>query len=140
MEKHIKLLVFCDGGARGNPGPAASAFVIYQDKKEIVRENKFLGKATNNEAEYSAVLIAMEWLSQNVSSDINEIIFNLDSQLVVRQLSGIYKIKENRLKIFVTKIKSLERKINKKIIYLHVPRLKNQTADELVNRAIDENI
>lgn len=140
MDKEKTLVVFCDGGARGNPGPGASAFLIFQKGKEIKRDSKFLGKVTNNVAEYYAVLIALSWILENKPEDINQIIFNLDSQLVARQLGGIYKVKEIKLKTFVTRIKEIEVTINKKIIYLYIPRNKNKIADKIVNDTIDENI
>ena len=57
------MIIYCDGGSRGNPGPAASAFVVTEDGKTIFKDSKFLGVETNNVAEYTAVLLAIEWLS-----------------------------------------------------------------------------
>ena len=92
-----KIRVYTDGGARGNPGPAASAFVVTEDGKTIFKDSKFLGVETNNVAEYTAVLLAIEWLSDKKAK--GEIIINLDSQLVERQLNGFWKIKSPKLKI-----------------------------------------
>jgi ribonuclease HI len=136
-----RLTVFSDGGARGNPGPAASSFVILFNGKELIRKSKYLGNTTNNVAEYFGVLLAMDWISKSKTlPEIEQIVFNLDSQLVVRQLMGIYKIKETKLKAIATKIKSLQATLDKKIIFVHVPREENKLADKLVNETIDEKL
>ena len=135
-----RLVVFSDGGARGNPGPGASSFVVFHGREELKRESKYLGKTTNNVAEYFGVLLAMKWISKNFSlSEINEVVFNLDSQLVARQLMGVYKIKQEKLKAIATRIKTLQKNLDKKIIFIHIPREKNKLADKLVNETIDEN-
>jgi ribonuclease HI len=135
-----RLVVFSDGGARGNPGPAASSFVVFLEGREIKRSSKYLGETTNNVAEYFGVLLAMKWISKSTVKDkVEEIVFNLDSQLVARQLSGIYKVKESRLKLISSKIKILEKSLNKKILFNHIPREQNKLADKLVNETIDEN-
>jgi ribonuclease HI len=136
-----RLVVFSDGGARGNPGPAASSFIVLFNGKELIRDSKYLGKTTNNVAEYFGILLAMDWISKSESlPDIKEIVFNLDSQLVARQLMGLYRIKEAKLKAIAAKIKELERALDKKIIFIHIPREKNKLADKLVNETIDENL
>jgi ribonuclease HI len=140
MNNENTLTVYSDGGARGNPGPAAAAFIIYKNKKEIFKYSKYLGKATNNEAEYNALLSAISWIWEKQLNDIKKIIFYLDSQLIVRQLNGSYKVKQERLKFFVEKIRVMENNINKKIIYVYVPREKNKNADLMVNKSIDENL
>jgi ribonuclease HI len=140
MNEDNTLKVYCDGGARGNPGPAAAAFLILKNGKEIYHDSKFLGITTNNEAEYSAVLLAVSWILKNKTEDITKIIFYLDSQLAQRQLSGIYKVKEERLKTFVFKINKIKKEINKEIIFFHVSRDKNKVADKIVNETIDENL
>ena len=128
------LEIYCDGGARGNPGPAASAFIAKSNKGEVIyQEKKFIGRATNNVAEYSGVLMALTWLSnQNLSA----VIF-LDSELVGRQLRGEYKIKNKNLLDYVLKIKDLEKRMAGKIVYKNIPRSLNHEADLLVNKALD---
>jgi ribonuclease HI len=139
MDKN-KLVIFCDGGARGNPGPGASSFIIFQKGKEIVRYSKYLGKTTNNVAEYYGVLFALKWVDQNnTATQGQDLVFNLDSQLVVRQLMGVYKIKDAKLKVLTSKIKKFQENINKNIYFNHIAREKNKLADRLVNKAIDEN-
>jgi ribonuclease HI len=137
--EHV-LKIFCDGGARGNPGPAASAFVILYKNKTLFEKAKLLGRQTNNYAEYSTVLLAMSWLKQNIKKlDITNINFFLDSELVVRQLMGIYKIKNLGLKKIYLKIKKHESILAINTSYTHVPREKNRRADYLINKILDEN-
>lgn len=135
-----KLDIYCDGGARGNPGPAASAFVVINDKEVFYKRGKYLGKATNNFAEYSAVLMALQWLLEKNRNDINVVIFHLDSELVINQLNGNFKVKNKNLKLMVIKVRELQEKINTKIIYKLIPREKNKLADFLINKILNENI
>ncbi|MDZ4209967.1 MAG: ribonuclease HI family protein [Candidatus Curtissbacteria bacterium] len=129
--------VYCDGGSRGNPGPAAYGFVVKVGCKTIKSKGGTLGIATNNFAEYTAVIKALMWLSDNYErEDLN---FFLDSQLAASQLSGIYKVKNARIRELVLKIKSLETSFGQ-IKYTHIPREKNLEADAMVNIALDENI
>ncbi len=136
-----ELIIYCDGGSRGNPGPAASAFVVTEKEKVIDKGSKFLGRETNNVAEYSAVKLAIEWISQNLDKLVfhDLIIVNLDSQLVERQLNNVYKIKNEKLKIIYNEIKSLitNTKLNVRFVWNY--REKNQLADSLVNLELDEN-
>lgn len=129
------LKIFCDGGARGNPGPAASAIVVSKDGKVIFKNSKYLGVATNNVAEYNAVLLGLNYLEKNPS----DVTFVLDSELVTNQLSGNFKVKNENLKKLFQGIKFLENKLKTKISYTHVLREKNRLADFLVNKALDEN-
>lgn len=139
----MELNIFCDGGARGNPGPAAWAFIVYSDKNRILaQKNEKMGFATNNVAEYTAVVKALEWLRDN-REKLNtgfvprKIIFSLDSNLVVSQLNGVYKIKNSKLREIIVHIREIERSIGGEIIYRHIPREKNSAADKLVNLALD---
>jgi len=129
------MIIYCDGGSRGNPGPAASAFVVTDDEKIVFKQGKFLGIETNNVAEYTAVSIAIDWLIEQTIS--NEIIFNLDSQLVERQLNGIYKIKNEKLKQLAEEIKLKIKKNNLKVQFKWGYRTDNTLADELVNETLD---
>jgi len=134
--KTRKLLVFADGGSRGNPGPAAIGFLVKDEtEKVLVRQRKRIGRATNNVAEYTAVIEALKWLSNRFSKEKALIIFFLDSQLVVNQLNGLYKIKNAALRNLIIKIRQLENKIGGDISYQHIPRVQNQEADTLVNQA-----
>ena len=136
----MQLTVNCDGGARGNPGPAASAFVVFDASGQVMYQaGKYLGEGTNNQAEYEAVLLAINWLGQNYPQA--EVEFRLDSQLVVNQLKGSFKVKDPELKIKYSEIKSLIENCKLKIVnFSYVPRDKNFLADNLVNQTLDKNI
>ena len=130
-----KVIAYTDGGSRGNPGPAAAGFVLSDtDGTPLVRKAFFIGKATNNAAEYHAVLIALEEL---LVAGVRSIVLYTDSQLVARQLNGIYKVKDEGLKKIYLKVKDKLRDFEKMTI-LHIPREKNKEADRLANKAIDE--
>lgn len=134
------LKIYADGGARGNPGPSAAGFVVIKKEKIVHEQSKYLGKGTNNEAEYAAVLIALEWLEENKKKlGGKKISFYLDSELVVRQLTGIYKVRSSNLKPLVKQVKVFEEKIGKEIKYFSIGREKNKLADSLVNKQLDEN-
>ena len=112
------MIIYCDGGSRGNPGPAASAFVVTEDGKTIFKDSKFLGVETNNVAEYQALIKALE-LACKFTKD--EITCNLDSELVVKQLLGEYKVRNPKLLPLFLKVQKLQENF-KKIIYKHVSR------------------
>jgi ribonuclease HI len=136
------IKVCCDGGSRGNPGKAAAAFVVEEEGKIIFSEAKYLGIQTNNFAEYSAVLSALYWLKANKQKLKKEIIFILDSELVVKQITGAYKVKNNKLKIIFQEIKNVLESFSlmrgkQKIIFKNVSREKNKMADFLVNQKLD---
>lgn len=137
-----KLVVNCDGGSRGNPGPAASAFVISIGEKVIYQEGKYIGINTNNVAEYGAVKMAIVWLSENFESlpKHQEIIFNLDSQLVERQLNNFYKIKNSTLSEYAFEIKKIISANNLKIKFVWGFRSNNTIADNLVNEVLDKTL
>ncbi len=133
--KEIKI--YTDGGSRGNPGPAACAFVIYENDQILFEKSLFIGTTTNNVAEYSGVLSAIDWcLMSNVECLIS---FYLDSELVVKQMKGEYRIKDERLKILYDKIKSSIINHQLSIKFNHVPRAQNARADYLVNQELDQH-
>ncbi|HOZ36870.1 MAG TPA: ribonuclease HI family protein [bacterium] len=131
-----KLVIFTDGGARGNPGPAGIGAVIFDEsgKNILATHKKYIGEATNNVAEYSAVILALE---EAKKMGAEELAFILDSELVVKQLNGEYKVKNEDLGKLFIKIYNL-RQYFKKMTFHHVPREQNKLADKLVNQAIDE--
>jgi len=140
MENKIK--VFCDGGSRGNPGKSACAFVVEQGNKIIYSEAKYLGVQTNNFAEYSAVVLALRWIRESTGVQKKEIIFILDSELVVKQINGEYKVKNKKLKEIYLRIKNILENFSllpgkQKIIFKSVSREKNIKADFLVNQKLD---
>lgn len=129
------MIIYCDGGSRGNPGPAASAFVAVQDDEVIYKESKFLGVETNNVAEYQAVIMALDWI---VDSNLKgELIINLDSQLIESQINGKYKVKSEKLKKFHKKIIDTLVSKNLKIKFVWSYRSDNELADTLVNEELD---
>ncbi len=132
----MKLIIHTDGGARGNPGPAAVGVVIQTETKIIAEFGKTIGETTNNVAEYTGIIEALEFIKSNLGSK-HEIQFYLDSTLVVNQLNGLFKIKDARLRELVMTIRFLEEEIGGKIMYSSIPREQNRRADLLVNQAID---
>lgn len=134
----MNVVVHTDGGARGNPGPAAIGAVIAVDGKKIAEFGKRIGETTNNVAEYTAAVEALSWLkNKHVTSHMSRIAFFLDSKLVVEQLNGRFKVKEPTLRGLLMKIRILESEIQGKISYQLIPREQNTRADFLVNRALD---
>lgn len=143
MKTEFDYVIYADGGARGNPGPAAYGFVIYNsDGVKIYGEGGKIGKTTNNVAEYSAVISALKWLSEQsiIHNEQSIIKVFLDSQLVTEQLSGRWKIKNENLRNLFFTVKNLEQKIGAKFTYTHILREKNREADTLVNMALDGEI
>lgn len=128
--------IFCDGGSRGNPGNAACAFVAYMDNEQAYKEGKFLGQTTNNVAEYSGVILALEWLNKQEKNQ-DQIVFYLDSKLIVNQLKGVYRIKERTLLELAMQVKSLQRTLGVNLQFVHIPREQNKEADLLVNQTLD---
>lgn len=134
----MELQIFCDGGARGNPGPAAWAFIVYGEENRLLAQNNGkMGIATNNVAEYTAVIKALEWLGDYHRAGNGKVKFFLDSQLVVSQLNGIFKIKNHRLRELAVKVRENEQAAGGNISYEYIPREKNLAADRLVNTALD---
>jgi ribonuclease HI len=133
------ITINTDGGSRGNPGPSAYAFVVKKDNEIIYTENGYLGVSTNNQAEYMGVLSAMKWLTKE-RTNYSHVTFILDSELVARQLSGVYKIKDDKLKLLAIDIKKLEKESGLSISYVSVPRAENKEADKMVNESLDENM
>ncbi|MGB6838726.1 MAG: ribonuclease HI family protein [Microgenomates group bacterium] len=134
------ISIYCDGGARGNPGPSAGAFVVVSNGKVLHKQAKYLGHATNNVAEYEAVILALTWLSEKGRFSVRQsVIVNLDSELVTKQMSGLYKIKNSKLKTLFLTAKKLESQLPFKIFYKWSPRSKNRLADFLVNKELDRN-
>lgn len=132
----MTLKIFTDGGARGNPGPAALGVVIYDEKgKTIKKFGRFLGERTNNQAEYEAVIEALRTAAKMGARHLE---INLDSELVARQLNSIYKVKNGRMQALALAVRNLEAQFEK-VTYKTIPREKNLRADKLVNEAIDKN-
>jgi ribonuclease HI len=134
------LKIHTDGGALNNPGPAASAFVLYIDDKEVYSEGKEIGSATNNDAEYTALINALkkvkEMQNSNTLQGVEKISVFADSSLVVNQMNGLWKIKHAPIQKYVFEVHSLENEIGLPISYTYVPREENTVADGLVKKAL----
>jgi len=128
-----KITIFSDGACRGNPGPAGCGYVIYADGQEISTGVKFIGTATNNIAEYTALLQAAK---DPILDQFDTFDFYLDSELVVKQMKGEYKLKNAGLIPIKQEIDKVLK--DKKVTFNHVPRNENKVADKLANQAIDE--
>ena len=129
-----KLIIYTDGGARGNPGPAGLGAILYNENRETVAEvSEYLGVATNNQAEYRAVIAALKKAQELGALELD---FYLDSELVVKQLNREYKVKNKDLAPLFLQIHNLSLSF-KKINYTHIPRERNQEADRLANEAMD---
>lgn len=146
----MNLVIHTDGGARGNPGPSAIGVVIElctcldpracteSKRKRVVGFGKKIGETTNNVAEYTAVIEALQYMRDSMSGEsVSKIAFYLDSTLVVNQLNGLYKVKESHLRDLVTRVHFLEPEVGSEISYTAVPREQNRAADLLVNQALD---
>lgn len=129
-----KVIVYTDGGARGNPGPAGIGAVIYDLEKNILAEvSEYIGETTNNQAEYRAVIAAIK-KARNLG--VSEIDFFLDSELVVKQLNREYRVKNKDLAPLFVQI--YNESLNfKKVTYTHIRREMNTEADKLANLAMD---
>lgn len=137
MTNNNQWTIYSDGGSRGNPGPGGIGVIIQNNEAEH-QISDFIGECTNNEAEYKAVIEGVKKIIMLKPEDNVEINWFLDSELVVRQLNGIYKIKQPHLLKMITEIKGLIFDNSLKINFQHVPREKNKIADMLVNKALDE--
>ena len=129
----MNATLYTDGGARGNPGPAGIGFVLTISDKEKIYHRGYIGKATNNQAEYKALIAGME---RAKAEGVDELTCYLDSELVVKQLAGEYKVKDAGLKPLHAQVCSLMGDFGK-TDFSHVPRNENKEADALVNEALD---
>lgn len=135
MQSNI-LTIHTDGGARGNPGPAASGIVIKENNVLIHAFGKRIGDTTNNVAEYMGVILALEYCKEKKLKP-TEIHFFLDSLLIVNQLNGVFKIKDANLRSLALRVRILEEVVGGVITYTSVPREQNKEADFQVNKALD---
>lgn len=132
IETAERLLVFTDGGARGNPGPAAAAFLILTEKNLVLtKDSRYIGERTNNQAEYCALILALEAAAMYKPEVI---ICHTDSELMAKQLKGEFAVKNPTLKQLWQKVKRLEKNFNQ-VIFINLPRSDKQIqeVDNLVN-------
>jgi ribonuclease HI len=142
------LKVFTDGGSKGNPGPSSIGGVGYiypeksegrsgVDEKKVFEFKKAIGIATNNDAEYQALINALEIINPKFQNPnlqkIKQIQFFSDSRLMVNQVKGLFKVKNGRIREYIIKIRGLEQEVDLPITYNYVPREQNVEADLLVN-------
>ncbi len=131
-----KIKIYTDGGSRGNPGSAACAFVVKDEEgKVIYKEGKYLGETTNNQAEYSGLLEGIKYALKNGYKDID---IYMDSELVVKQIKGEYKVKDQGLKEMKAQVDLLFPLLGMYTIN-HVFRESNKDADKLLNEVLDNN-
>jgi ribonuclease HI len=134
MASHSEVLVHIDGASRGNPGPAAYAVVMESpDGAPLTAFSKYLGKTTNNSAEYQALLAALEYA---LGHELRRVRVLTDSELVARQVTGHYKVKSADLKPLHERIRQMITRLESFSIQ-HVPREQNREADRLANRTLD---
>ena len=127
------MTISIDGASRGNPGPSGIGIVLIKNEMIISEYNEFIGEKTNNQAEYAALKKAL----QIATAFDNEITVLSDSKLVVSQRNNRYRVRNKQLKVVFREISNLEKEFHA-VVYRHIPRAKNQYADFLANRAIDE--
>ena len=135
-----KIIIYTDGGSRGNPGPSALGVVFCNEKGQIIKKySEFLGEKTNNEAEYQAVIFALKKfkaLFGNKLAKNTEVELRADSELLIKQFNGEYKILEPKIQQLFLAAWNLKLDF-KKVKFKFVPREHNKEADRLVNEALD---
>ena len=142
MVKEEKTIIYTDGGARNNPGPAAIGVVIEGNKELRIKNyeySKFIGQATNNEAEYQAVIFALKKLKHLIGSKRakeSRVEIRSDSELLINQLNACYKIKEKSLALLFVQIWNLRQDFGK-VDFIYIKREENKKADNLVNEILD---
>ena len=139
-----KIIIYTDGGSRGNPGKAAIGVVFCNEKEQVIKKyGEYLDdNLTNNEAEYSAVIFALKKfkaLFGKAIAEISEVEIRSDSELLVKQMNGRYKLSDEKIQKFFIEIWNL--KIDfKGVKFKAIPREKNKEADRMVNEALDQQI
>lgn len=141
-----KIYINTDGGSRGNPGPAGIGIVFYdENSNEIHNCKEYIGDTTNNQAEYRAILKALQvlvkskWFLTNNNAG-SHVVCRLDSKLVVEQINGNYKVKNEGISVVLDLLNNIRKDIKLNIKFAHVRREENKRADQLVNEALDEKL
>ncbi|MFH1169050.1 MAG: ribonuclease HI family protein [Chloroflexota bacterium] len=130
------MIIFTDGAARGNPGPAAIGAVISDKRgKPIASISQCLGTTTNNQAEYRAIIAALE---KAIGLGARQVVLHSDSELAVKQINGAYRVKNEALKPLYQQVKRLQARLEKLTIDC-IPRERNSAADSLANQALDSS-
>ncbi|MGI5840882.1 MAG: ribonuclease HI family protein [Patescibacteria group bacterium] len=138
----MELKVFTDGGSRGNPGVSGYGLAVYDETDNLIfQDAKFLGIKTNNEAEYLGLIAALTWLRDNQHKfNLEKVNFYSDSQLLVRQIQGDYKVKSDNLKGLHQVARDLLSQINVVCVFSDIRRGYNKLADSLANEAMDRRL
>jgi len=137
-----KIQIYTDGGSRGNPGPAAiGVYIVNGRNRELARIGKKIGEATNNAAEYQAILEGFAWVLANKDKhSVSEVHFFMDTQLAYSQIVGLYKVKNERIRNFIFEIRQKEAELGAPVFYNHILRERNKNADQMVNLALDNRL
>lgn len=134
----MKVTAYTDGASRGNPGEAAIGIVIKDETGTVLHQHKrYLGKATNNIAEYTALLECVQLIASSETFHCTELVVLTDSELMAKQMNGLYKVKDPGMKEMYTKVKSALVSAPFTFSIRHIPRALNKEADALANEAID---
>ncbi|HEX9057506.1 MAG TPA: ribonuclease HI family protein [Ktedonobacterales bacterium] len=134
IEPGQRLILRTDGASRGNPGPAAAGVIIErEDGRVIARGGHFLGSMTNNQAEYRALILGLKAIARYAPAAVT---VRMDSELVVRQMQGRYKVRDDTLRPLFEEAQTLARGLPD-VRFVHVPRAENHLADALANAALD---
>ncbi|MDO8553490.1 MAG: ribonuclease HI family protein [Candidatus Micrarchaeota archaeon] len=131
----MSLVIYTDGACYGNPGPMGVGVVAYKDDKIVWELSEYIGEGTNNIAEYTALIRALEFASSTLEKTIH---IRSDSELMVKQLTGKYKVKDIKLKVLYGKAIHLCGGLQ--VTFEHIPREKNELADELSKKAIEKHL
>lgn len=132
----MKLTIHTDGGSLNNPGPAAIGYLIHNGQECLYKHSEAIGNASNNVAEYTALISALTYVKTHLKDKTERISIIADSELMIKQVNGLYKVKNIDMKPLHTRVKLLEMELNVPISYTHVLRDKNADADALVKKAL----
>jgi len=133
MTESRKIEIFIDGASRGNPGPSGIGIVFFENKNAIRKLYKFIGNATNNIAEYTALIYSLQ---EALIAGFKDVVIKSDSELLTKQLTGEYRVKNENLKSYYDQFMHLSRGFDK-IDVVNIDRKDNSQADKLANKAID---
>ena len=133
MTESRKIEIFIDGASRGNPGPSGIGVVFFENKNAIRKLHKFIGNATNNIAEYTALIYSLQ---EALIAGFKDVVIKSDSELLTKQLMGEYRVKNENLKFYYDQFMHLSRGFDK-IDVVNIDRKDNSQADKLANKAID---
>lgn len=134
----IQISLYTDGGARGNPGPSAGGCVIVDSAGNETTFGQYLGEITNNQAEYQALILGLDRILADFDAPIVNLTIHMDSELVIKQLKGEYRVKHPDLKVFYDNVVDILKNFAM-VQFVHIPREKNKKADALVNETLDNH-